>query len=262
MFFSVIVINYNNGIGFERTLTSIERQGYVDREVVVVDGGSTDGSLALIEKFGYIICTAIVGKDKGIYDAMNLGIDNARGEYLIFLNSGDTFASDVVLEEVFALIRRKKKRQGEVVFGFSVIVEGKQERLFPKSRTMKVIKHLPWTGLLFLRLPTHQAMFFPVSICRVLKYNTRYKVSADRDFKIRSFDRCGYLVYNKPVCYFYNDGVSSSFRNIDNAFRRLVDSMIVSSRELPITLAIASTLDGILRILKRMVLLKKRDSST
>lgn len=98
---SVITINYNNVLGLEKTILSVINQTYKDFEYIAIDGGSTDGSKKIIEKYADDINYWISEPDSGIYNAMNKGIKQAKGEYLLFLNSGDYFCDEKVLFNIF-----------------------------------------------------------------------------------------------------------------------------------------------------------------
>lgn len=100
MKYSIITINYNNKEGLQKTIESVVNQSYNDFEYIVIDGGSTDGSVDIIKKYADKITYWISEPDKGIYHAMNKGIAKAHGEYLNFMNSGDCFYSPDVLEKV------------------------------------------------------------------------------------------------------------------------------------------------------------------
>ena len=97
---SIITVNYNNNEGLQKTFDSVFAQTYVDFDYLVIDGGSNDGSRELIESNKDKLAYWLSEKDRGIYDAMNKGIDNAKGEYLLFLNSGDYLYNKDVLREV------------------------------------------------------------------------------------------------------------------------------------------------------------------
>ena len=108
---SIITINYNNAEGLRKTLASVASQTYADIEHVIVDGGSTDGSVEVIREYEQSLASClsplasrlkwISEKDKGIYNAMNKGIRIATGEYIQILNSGDILAADDVTERMF-----------------------------------------------------------------------------------------------------------------------------------------------------------------
>jgi glycosyltransferase involved in cell wall biosynthesis len=86
---SVITINYNNAIGLRKTIESVVNQTFRDYEYIIIDGGSTDGSVDVIKEYADKIDYWVSEPDKGIYNAMNKGVAAAHGEYTNFLNSGD-----------------------------------------------------------------------------------------------------------------------------------------------------------------------------
>ena len=98
---SVITINYNNAEGLEQTIQSVVNQQFSDFEYIVIDGGSNDGSKQILQKYSDKITYWISEPDKGIYEAMKKGIVKSKGEYLHFLNSGDIYADNDVLFNVF-----------------------------------------------------------------------------------------------------------------------------------------------------------------
>jgi glycosyltransferase involved in cell wall biosynthesis len=98
---SVITINYNNAVGLEKTIKSVLSQSYQDFEYIVIDGGSADKSKEIIEEYADKIDYWVSEPDKGIYNAMNKGISQAKGVFYHFLNSGDAYASDDVLDQIF-----------------------------------------------------------------------------------------------------------------------------------------------------------------
>lgn len=100
MKFSVITVNYNNKEGLRKTIESVINQTFNDFEYIVIDGGSTDGSVDVLQEYNQEIGYWVSEKDTGIYNAMNKGISKANGEYLNFMNSGDCFYTPDVLERV------------------------------------------------------------------------------------------------------------------------------------------------------------------
>lgn len=99
---SIITINYNDKNGLEKTIKSVIAQSFKDFQYIVIDGGSNDGSKDVIETYKKDLDVAISEKDSGIYNAMNKGASYAKGEYLLFLNSGDELYDDTVLSQVFS----------------------------------------------------------------------------------------------------------------------------------------------------------------
>lgn len=124
---SIITINYNNAVGLEKTLSSVTDQNFSDFEYIVIDGGSIDSSVDIINKYSEKIDYWISEPDTGVYNAMNKGIRQAKGEYLLFINSGDTLYKNDVLSKVF-----EYKPQHDLVYG-------DLHRTFPNGDTDIVI---------------------------------------------------------------------------------------------------------------------------
>jgi glycosyltransferase involved in cell wall biosynthesis len=170
---SIITINYNNLAGLEKTVASVVEQTYSNFEYVIIDGGSTDGGCQFLythkEKFSYLVSEP----DTGIYNAMNKGIKTSKGEYLLFLNSGDvlngvTALSDFVNNPLFS---------GDIIYGDYQFEKGK--KVYPDILT----------PLFFIKssLP-HQSTFFKKTIFDTMgMYDESYKISADRAFYIHCF---------------------------------------------------------------------------
>ena len=166
---SIITINLNNLDGLMNTVESIRKQTTDDYEVVVIDGGSTDGSAEYIEEnalnFGYWVSE----KDSGVYNAMNKGIEVAKGDYLIFLNSGDRFSNNYVLADCF-----ENNLSGEIVYG-DVMLEYPDGRMLVKKHP-EVINYY----YLYYEMICHQGIFFRKDIFdKYGIYNEKYKYCSD-----------------------------------------------------------------------------------
>lgn len=111
---SVITINYNNVNGLRKTILSVLEQQGVEVEYIIIDGGSTDGSAELPLNYANSISKYLSEKDGGVYDAMNKGIKYATGEYCIFLNSGDTFSSPLVIRTI---VDSMAKEEADIYYG-------------------------------------------------------------------------------------------------------------------------------------------------
>ena len=112
---SIITINFNNVSGLQRTMNSVLSQTWKDFEYIVIDGGSNDGSKDLIRSYAPQLSTWVSEKDSGIYNAMNKGIKYAKGEYCLFLNSGDFLIEKDILQKIF------QYNFNEDIVSFSVI---------------------------------------------------------------------------------------------------------------------------------------------
>jgi len=120
---SIITINYNNAEGLQKTIQSVVSQTYSDFEYIVIDGGSTDTSIDIINLNADKITYWVSEKDSGVYNAQNKGILKAKGEYVIFLNSGDCFKSNNVVEYLF------KDSQGQDIIYGDILYELPNEEL-------------------------------------------------------------------------------------------------------------------------------------
>ncbi len=99
-FLSIVTVSLNNAPGLRETLESVERQTFRDFELIVVDGGSTDGTLDLLREKCDLVSVSVSEPDRGIYDAMNKGLSRARGDLVYFLNAGDRFHSPDALASI------------------------------------------------------------------------------------------------------------------------------------------------------------------
>ena len=118
----------NNANGLEQTILSVRNQTWKDFEHIIIDGGSTDGSLGIIEKYRDGITYSVSEKDKGIYDAQNKGILNANGEYCLFLNSGDFLVNESVFEKIFS-----NNLDTDIIYGDMLIDYGNGKIEYGKS---------------------------------------------------------------------------------------------------------------------------------
>lgn len=112
---SIITINRNNAMGLQKTMDSVFCQKFSDFEYIVIDGASTDDSMAVIEKNRVSLSYWVSEPDKGIFDAMNKGIRQAKGEYCLFLNSGDYLVDERVLSDVFSLNKHEDVLTGNLI---------------------------------------------------------------------------------------------------------------------------------------------------
>ncbi len=167
MKFSIITINYNNIEGLKRTINSVISQTYKNFEYIVIDGGSTDGSKELIEKYQDHLAFWCSEPDKGVYNAMNKGIDHAKGEYINFMNSGDSFYDKNTLTDI-----SKEDMVTDVLYGDWIRVYSDHEE-FRKAPTKADL------AFFYDRNICHQAMFIKREAHLNNKYDERFKIYAD-----------------------------------------------------------------------------------
>jgi len=167
--FSVITINFNNADGLKNTIQSVFCQTSKNVEYIVIDGGSSDHSIKVLEHFKKKITTYISEPDQGVYDAMNKGWKQANGEYVIFMNSGDLFANNYVLEEV----AKRIDISSDIVYGCHLWGSKEGARWNPKKgfRFREILDHTPIS---------HQATFIKkAQLEKVGGFKTNYKIIAD-----------------------------------------------------------------------------------
>jgi len=146
---SIITVCYNNKCGLEKTIESVKTQTYKDYEFIIVDGASSDGTLDLIAENKSYITNWISEKDTGIYQAMNKGILLAKGEYCLFLNSGDYLANNRALEYIF-----NPSTEADIIYGNVIKVKPHYRRLIKYSAALTLYDFYRTTAAIH-----HQASF-------------------------------------------------------------------------------------------------------
>lgn len=197
---SIITINFNNKEGLEKTLASVKAQTYTNFELIVIDGGSTDGSIQTIENYSEIINYWVSEKDNGIYDAMNKGIVKASGEYLFFLNSGDSLASNIVLESI-----------GLNQFSHDIVYGG--YKFYNDSKQYTSPSTLQFSDFWYKSPICHQTVFIKKELFNTYGlYQTNYSVVADWAFFLITMikNNCSYKQIDSLVAEIELDGLSSS----------------------------------------------------
>ena len=200
---SILTVNLNNESGLRRTINSVINQTYSDFEYIIIDGGSYDGSLDVIEKYAKKITSWLSQSDRGIYHAMNKGIQKANGEYLLFLNSGDCLYSANVIEQIINNNLVEDIIAGDILIKENSNNENQILKKSPKKITAKYLfeNYLPHPGTLIKR-----KLFNEIDL-----YNESYKIVSDWEFFLKAF-----LIYKAtyrylPICVsvFVADGISA-----------------------------------------------------
>lgn len=173
---SIVTVVYNGVSLIERTIISVLSQTYTNIEYIIIDGASTDGTLNLIEKYESKIALIHSGKDDGIYDAMNKGLKDSTGDYILFLNAGDELFSNDTIEKTLTGIQN-----ADVYYGNSAIVNSTGRIL--GDRRLTPPETLEWTSLKYGMCISHQSFIARRLLCDF--YDTNYKVSADIDWVIK-----------------------------------------------------------------------------
>lgn len=221
--FTVITITYNAEKVLERTLQSVLTQTYEDVEHLIIDGASKDKTLALAEAYKKASDDSGQGHkviiksepDEGIYDAMNKGLTQVSGDYIVFMNAGDFFPQDDTLEEIAHRCHLNELPSAElpaVLYGNTDIVDGEGRYLHP--RRLQPPAKLTWRSFRHGMLVCHQAFYARTDIAKNIQYDMQYRYSADVDWCIRVMkeaDRLGLPLYNinKVVANYTEEGATT-----------------------------------------------------
>ena len=217
-FFSIVVVALNPGERLKETLESIEKQTFRDYEVILKDGGSSDGSLERLQRQGYfenknqILIQQM--KDESIYDGMNQAVALVKGRYVLFLNCGDYFYSDMVLEEVakFICADRKwniskmpedigEKKSGEKQKEFAIEAAEVSKMIFYGNQYNRQQNTIVYSApeindfTCYRNVPCHQVCFYDYRLFEKRAYELQYKVRADYEH----FLYCIYEEHAKAV---------------------------------------------------------------
>ncbi|MCB9963695.1 MAG: glycosyltransferase [Rhodospirillales bacterium] len=198
--FSIVTITRNNLDGLRKTAESLQAQTCTEYEWIVIDGASEDGTLAFLQQFrvaGEFSYTS--EPDRGIYDAMNKGIDRAQHAYTLFMNAGDTFAAPDTLQRLATDI--SAQTFPDLIYGPAWEERPGHE---PGQKSPLKLKFL-WWGL-----PAHhQAILYKTNIIKQLRYNISYKIAADYDLTCRFTKRTKTVhITFFPICLFEAGGLS------------------------------------------------------
>src|SRR5688572_30812157 len=198
--FSVITINFNNLQGLKRTFRSIVCQTAREHvQFIVVDGASTDGSAGFLTDNSLLIDTLEIAPDKGIYDAMNKGLQLATGDYVWFVNSGDAIYDPHFVAKVLPLVSNSP----DVIFGDTMYVdaEGEELGLMSKNKPQKLTQKLGPDSFRYGMNVCHQSFIAKRELCP--PYDLKYRQAADIDWIIQ-------ILKKKPSTARY-DGIVASF---------------------------------------------------
>lgn len=202
---TIVTVCFNAVDEIEKTICSVISQHYSNIEYIVIDGGSSDGTIDLIKKYEENISFWISEPDKGIYDAMNKGILHATGEWINFMNAGDVFASTETVEKMAAYLSGENK-----------VVYGNILKCFPnyKIRDKGLSMGRKLDAIDFIRNTIHhQSAFIRRDLFDIYGlYDTHYKLASDWKFFMQTVGLGGEksLHVDIDVCLFAMDGVSTT----------------------------------------------------
>ena len=230
LFFSIVVVSLNPGDKLFSTLQSILDQDYGNFEIIIKDGGSTDGSV--LRLFGEGTERKIPADsrirffqepDSGIYDGMNQALQKVQGQYVLFLNCGDRFFNRSVLSDAASFI--EKQESTEVVRGRSYIFYGDQFNQQQNSPVHSAPVMNDFTC--YRNVPCHQVCFYDAQLFAQRGYDTDYRVRADYEhFLYCIYDKNARAVYMPVTVAFYEGGGFSETK--ENRKRSALEHKVIT----------------------------------
>lgn len=196
---SIITVVYNAVTTIEETILSVINQTYNNIEYIIIDGGSQDGTIDIIKKYANRITYWISEPDKGIYNAMNKGIEIANGEWIIFMNSGDTFYSSTVIADIIKSINNDV----DVIYGNTNLIY-KDEAIIDKPQAfVSENDYMPFC---------HQSSIIKAELIKKYKFDEKYKICADRNLFYNVFKLGGKFQYVEVTIANYEteNGISAT----------------------------------------------------
>ena len=174
---SIITVVYNGEEVIEKTIQSVLAQTYPNIEYIIIDGNSKDNTLEIVNKYKNHISKILSEKDRGIYDAMNKGINHATGEYLWFMNAGDLIPEPRTLEQAMS-----RSEDADVIYGETIMLN--EDYLPTGLRTYKKLpEKLTWESMRYGMVVCHQSIIVKKNIAPL--YDLKHKYSADIDWTIK-----------------------------------------------------------------------------
>ncbi|SFW36919.1 glycosyltransferase family 2 protein [Selenomonas ruminantium] len=203
---SIITVSFNAAKTIRQTIESVLEQTYCDIEYIIIDGASTDGTVDIVKSYGERIAYWISEPDKGIYDAMNKGIDVATGDYIEFLGADDCLENDDVIQQVVSNLNEDIDVLSAPVW--SVFEDNHYQTL---CSNIHAVNRNEFKGGMI----PHAGMFVKLSLMNKNKFDPSYRISGDYKFFLQCYlnDSVKFKFIDKPVAYFAQSGVSMETEN-------------------------------------------------
>ncbi len=219
---SIVTVTYNCENIVEDTILSIINQDYNNVEWIVVDGQSTDSTLQIFDKYKSNISKIISEPDKGIYDAMNKGIDLVTGDYVHFMNAGDVFVNNQILSTIF---NNEENNSMDVIFGDAIAQFNGFNKIFKGEMPNR-------SDIMNFN---HQAVFVRTKWMKKIKFDLKFKICADRNFFTKLFltENVQFKYLNINIAKIEAIGFSSSnsFNSRKEDLQIKKENMLISDKE-------------------------------
>ena len=225
---TIITVSYNAVKTIEQTISSVVNQSYPDIEYIIIDGGSTDGTVNVIRKYEDKIAYWISEPDGGIYDAMNKGVSAATGDYVYFLGADDCLANYEIISNIVDDI--KVETADIYSYGVYMVSENAKQKYIGNKESLK---NTSFPGMI-----PHQGMFAKRNVALKFKFDLAYKILADYKFYLQCLAAKDIkIVYKKrPVAFFSLSGLSgTNLQIMKKESEKLANDLGVQYRENPST---------------------------
>ena len=219
--YTIITINYNNGKELRHTIESVINQTYKDVEYIIVDGGSSDDSVEIIKEYADNIDFWVSERDNGVYNAMNKGLSHAHGTYVNFMNSGDSFYSNRVIEDIDRQIDNS-----DILFGN--VCDSHSGKRYGGIQSGSEVTFLT----LKKEILCHQGTFYRREIFDRHPYDESLKLIADWKVNVQAivFDNCKVKVVDTIIANYDLTGMSSTQNQLHAEERQKVMAELLPAR--------------------------------
>lgn len=213
---SIVIPTFNCALELSKTMESLREQEYTDFECLVVDGLSTDNTISVVERFkgkvGFSI-TVSSSKDKGIYDAMNKGVQLAQGKYIQFMGAGDTLADSTTLNNV---VKFCSKEKFDVVYGYVNVDGANGKTIKNKMNLLTTFRYRPIC---------HQAIFAKKEWLKRFPFQLKFNYVADQDWIMRTYaNRAKFKYIEVPIANYNLNGFSSTKQGKIEGKKEIMDA--------------------------------------
>lgn len=221
MTLSIIMVAYNSFATVEQAISSIVNQVYSNIEFIIIDGGSTDGTLDVIKRYANKITYWVSEPDHGIYDAMNKGVRACTGDYVYFIGSDDALVDVNIISQIVAEIDMNTD-----ILSCSVIVVDTESKMQYVMNNHQARDRGKYVGGMI----PHQGMFMRRELLVRCPFDTDYKIAADFKFFLQSYydEKVNFKFIDIPVCFMATGGASG-----DNTLRQEEYNLIYKELDLP-----------------------------
>jgi glycosyltransferase len=224
---SLVTVSFNSCSTLKETIASVRAQKQVDVEYIVVDGGSTDGTVALLESSGDVVTHWISEPDKGIYDAMNKGLQLATGDVVGFLHSDDQFASEFVLSKV---LNHFHNNDTDFLYGDLEYVSSNDSQRVIRYWKSGIYRH----GILARGwMPPHPTVYFRKWLAdQNGGFDTAFAIAADYEWMLRVLKTPGLKIGYLPEVMVRMRTGGASNRNMKNILRKSKEDYLAIKKHL------------------------------